>query len=126
MRAKKPASLSASLIARKVAVVPGGPRSAVTEIEPIKPASLSESTIARKTAVIPDGDRPQPQPQPRERKSLSLPDWRISTAIAVLLAAGMVTAVWQQPAGERRRCTTARGRRRVRCRERRARFPVEA
>ncbi len=105
MRAKKPASLSASLIARNVAVVPGGPRSAVTEIEPIKPASLSESTIAGKAAVVPDGDRPQPQP--RERKSLSLPDWRISTAIAVLFAAGVVTAVWQQTAGERRPASEA-------------------
>jgi hypothetical protein len=31
-----------------------------------------------------------------------LPDWRISAAIAVLFAAGVVTAVWQQTAGERR------------------------
>ncbi len=100
MRAKKPASLSASLIARKVAEVPAGPRPAAAEKKPVK---LSESTIARKVAVVPDGDRPPP----RERKPLPLPDWRISTAIAVLFAAGVVTAVWQQTAGERRTASGA-------------------
>lgn len=103
MRAKKPASLSASLIARKVAAVPAGPQPAAAQIEPVKPASLSESTIARKVAVVPDGDRPQP----RDRKPSPLPDWRISTAIAVLFAAGVVTAVWQQTAGERRTASGA-------------------
>ena len=95
MSAKKPASLSASLIARKVAVGPAGPRS-----EPVKPTSLSESPIARKVAVVPEpaGD----VSQPRKRKSSRLPDWRISAAIAVLFAAGVVTAVWQQTAGDRR------------------------